>query len=201
MKRTVALVMLTLALLGACGGDDDDAGGSEPPATEPTEETEATEEQLPQGTIVATEGVVVTEGLSNDHTRSQVEYETRPPVGGEHYPGWQACGYYTVPIEDERAVHSMEHGAIWIAYGPGADLGSLPDQADNGDYLLLSPYANLPSPLVASAWGAQLQVQTPDDPALADFVQTYQGIGLEPGAPCKSNGQGAPPTDAGGPLD
>lgn len=195
MKRTIAVLAVALMALAACGGDDDAA------APDDTTDVEAAATDLPQATITSAEGVVETPGLTNEHVRTQVDYPSTPPVGGDHYPGWQTCGYYTVPIEDERAVHSLEHGAIWIAYTPGTDLGPLPEQADSGDYLLLSPYGNLPAPLVASAWGAQLQLLSVADPALADFIATYQGIGLEPGAPCASNGEGTPPTDTGGPLD
>ncbi|HET9972943.1 MAG TPA: DUF3105 domain-containing protein [Streptosporangiaceae bacterium] len=28
------------------------------------------------------------------------------------------CGIYDQPVPNERAVHNMEHGAIWITYQP-----------------------------------------------------------------------------------
>lgn len=41
-----------------------------------------------------------------------------PPAGGEHFNIWQNCGIYAEPIESGNAVHSMEHGALWITYSP-----------------------------------------------------------------------------------
>ena len=39
-----------------------------------------------------------------------------PPAGGEHFNIWQNCGIYNEPIETGNAIHSMEHGALWITY-------------------------------------------------------------------------------------
>ena len=46
---------------------------------------------------------------------------TNPPVGGAHNPTWQNCmgDVYAAPIANEHAVHSLEHGAVWITYQPG----------------------------------------------------------------------------------
>ena len=101
---------------------------------------------------------------------------------------WLNCGVYTAPVQEENAVHSMEHGAVWITYRP--DLP--PDQVQklravaSDDFLLLSPYPDLESPVAASAWGLQLQVDSADDPRLATFLTKYiQGEQTrEPGAAC-----------------
>ena len=44
-------------------------------------------------------------------------------MGGDHWNAWQNCGVYTEPVTHEFAVHSLEHGAVWIAYDDG-----LPDE-------------------------------------------------------------------------
>ena len=59
------------------------------------------------------------------------------------------------------------------------------------EYVLVSPLAGLPSPVVASAWGLQVQLDGVDDPRLEQFVQTYAGEeqGGEPGPPpCRTSG-------------
>ena len=46
---------------------------------------------------------------------------SRPPVGGAARPAyWADCTgtVYTVDIRHENAVHSLEHGAVWITYNP-----------------------------------------------------------------------------------
>ena len=76
------------------------------------------------------------------HLAGPIVYTESPPVGGKHNVVWQNCGVYNVPIHNEHAVHSLEHGAVWITYRP--DLA--PDQVQmlralaSDDFLLLSPY-------------------------------------------------------------
>ncbi len=144
----------------------------------------------------AIQGVETFDDLSNEHTTEPVDYPQVPPVGGPHLPppGWLVCDVYDEPVPAEAAVHSMEHGGIWITYQPGlpdddvARLGALTEIDE--EYVLVSPYEDLPSPVVASTWGLQLQVDDAADPRLREFVETYAGgdQGGEPGAPCRTGG-------------
>jgi hypothetical protein len=54
------------------------------------------------------------------HVTTPVTYTESPPVGGPHDPEWADCTgtVYTVDIRHENALHSLEHGAVWIAYNP-----------------------------------------------------------------------------------
>jgi len=123
-----------------------------------------------------------------EHTDDPVEYDESPPVGGPHEPVWEECGFYDDEIDQEKAVHSMEHGAVWITYDPA--LG--PDAVDalkgrlSENYTLLSPYPDQSAPVVATAWNTQLLLDGVDDPRLDDFVTEYrQGPQTpEPGASC-----------------
>ncbi|WP_380169708.1 DUF3105 domain-containing protein [Jannaschia sp. R86511] len=58
--------------------------------------------------------------------------------------------------------------------------------AAENSYLLVSPMAGLPRPVVANAWGLQLQLDSVDDGRLPEFlVRHLQGEQTqEPGAPC-----------------
>lgn len=141
------------------------------------------------GSAVPLEGVTTFSNLAAGHQDGPLTYEQTPPVGGIHNSAWQNCGTYTNPVANENAVHSLEHGAIWITYRPdlSAEVIAQLQQLTRGrTYTLLSPYPNLPSPIVASAWGVQMLVDTADDPRLPRFISTYvQGPQtLEPGAPC-----------------
>jgi hypothetical protein len=100
-----------------------------------------------------------------------------PPVGGVHSPRWQNCGIYNEPVETKNAVHSMEHGAVWIAYDPSlADdqVAQLQDLVRGQSYLLLSPYPGLDGPVVLNAWGIQLQVDSAADERVAQFINQYR---------------------------
>ena len=63
--------------------------------------------------------VVTYPDLDRDHVAGEVQYPQSPPVGGEHDPIWLNCGVYDRPVREENAVHSLEHGAVWITYQPG----------------------------------------------------------------------------------
>jgi hypothetical protein len=129
------------------------------------------------------------ENLPTDHISGPVQYPQIPPAGGPHNPFWQNCGIYAEPVPNEQAVHSLEHGAVWITYRP--DLPA--DQVDllralvrGNSHALLSPYLDLPTPVVASAWGAQIKLDSADDPRLAVFLSRFinNPEAPEPGAPC-----------------
>ncbi|WP_240034866.1 DUF3105 domain-containing protein [Glaciihabitans arcticus] len=119
----------------------------------------------------------------------QTEYGMNPPAGGNHWAAWLNCGAYTEPQQNERAVHALEHGAVWVTYNPDeldatriAELrGEMPDT-----YIVFSPYPDLPAPIVLSAWGAQVQVDTPDDERIEQFLSKYwkSADAPEPGAAC-----------------
>ena len=122
------------------------------------------------------------------HTDQPVKYAENPPVGGEHSGTWLNCGVYDKPVPNENAVHSLEHGAVWVTYDPklpSADVDKLRKEIPS-TYMVLSPFDGLPSPVVASAWGKQLTLTGADDPRLEAFIAAYrQGPQTpEPGAVC-----------------
>ena len=130
------------------------------------------------------------------HVEGPVAYAQTPPVGGDHAPIWQNCGFYNTSIANENAVHSMEHGAIWITYQP-----NLPDEqvevlrrlARGQTYVLASPYPGLPAPVVLSAWDRQLRLDSAVDDRLDQFVQSFRPGSQAPeaGGPC-TEGIGQP---------
>lgn len=136
-------------------------------------------------------------GLSRGHDE-QVDYSGQelPPVGGIHSGVWQNCGIYDQPVEAKNAVHSMEHGAVWVTYHPelpAGDVESLQDAVRGQPFVLLSPYPELRSPIVMTAWGIQLELDSAGDSRIDDFINRYQRGPQtpEPGAPC-SDGAGSP---------
>lgn len=130
---------------------------------------------------------------TQNHVETPVDYAVMPPVGGDHLPAprWQNCGFYDAPVQNEAAVHSLEHGAVWVTYDtalPAEQVAVLEDLAAENSYLLVSPMEGLPSPVVASAWGLQLQLDSVEDERLQAFMVKYlQGPQTpEPGAACSS---------------
>jgi hypothetical protein len=129
--------------------------------------------QAAQATIP---GVQTYTGLSFEHTTAPVKYAQNPPVGGDHNPVWLNCGIYDQPVPNENAVHSLEHGAVWVTYQPSlpsAAVEQLRQLVRGREFVILSPYDNLPAPVVASAWGVQLQLTGADDTRLSRFLKKY----------------------------
>lgn len=135
------------------------------------------------------EGLETFDGLTAVHVDTAVDYTMTPPAGGNHAAAWLNCGVYNEPQANENAVHSLEHGAVWVTYDPevvdAAGLETL-RAALPSTYVILSPFEGLPSPVVASAWGAQVQLDGVDDERLALFLQKYwqSPSAPEPGAAC-----------------
>lgn len=132
---------------------------------------------------------------SSEHVTTPVTCPQSPAVGGDHSARWTSCGIYTKPVEQMQAVHSMEHGAVWVTYRPDLptdQVKALTYLIGSNTYVLLSPY---PGP------GSSGQRQRVGDPAdtrqrlderLPEFLRTYvQGEQTpEPGAPCTGSVMG-----------
>jgi Protein of unknown function (DUF3105) len=144
---------------------------------------------LPKSPPAAIDGVQTFSGLSSNHVTTPVTYAQSPPVGGDHSAVPLNCAVYSEPVPNENAVHSLEHGAVWVTYDPqavsGAQLDTLRKEIPS-TYAILSPYSGLGTPVVASAWGVQLKAAGADDPRVKDFITKYRSAKTapEPGAPC-----------------
>ena len=148
----------------------------------------------PAGTTVFAEN-------DHSHVSGSVTYDRTPPAGGPHNPVQLNCGVYTQRVPNENAVHSLEHGAVWITYRTDLDPAqaldlsqlALSNYVGTQKYIIVSPYSGLPAPIVASAWGAQLYVKTASDPRLVAFIHYYAGGGQggEPHGEC-TGGVGIP---------
>lgn len=141
-------------------------------------------------------GVQVFEVPSAMHVTTNVVYPQIPPVGGDHSPEWQNCGFYARPVRNENAVHSLEHGAVWITYQPDLQpdpVNRIRQLAVGQTYVLASPYPNLPSTVVVSAWGRHLRLDSAEDPKLEQFIRVFRLAPTAPesGAPC-GGGVGTP---------
>jgi hypothetical protein len=127
---------------------------------------------------------------ARDHKGGPLTYVTNPPVGGAHNPLWQNCmgDVYTEPIANEHAVHSLEHGAVWVTYKQGlaADqVNKLKSKVEGKDYMLMSPISNLDKNISLQAWGYQLKVDNANDKRIDEFIKDLRlNASMEPGAAC-----------------
>jgi hypothetical protein len=194
-QRSLAAVgALSLALLVACGS-------SSSPAPSPSSSSSAS--PTPSASVIATPdiaGVTVVNGLPHTHFLGvHLTYSHTPPLGGDHSPVPLTCAIYTQAVPNENAVHSLEHGAVWLTYLPGTDPAPLVAlDAIDPNYVLISPYPGQSSKVVATAWGLQLKVDSATDPRLRAFVEKYHGgsQGGEKGAVCTGSQSSVTPAQA-----
>ena len=141
------------------------------------------------------DGITSVEYEAGQHVATTVAYAESPPVGGEHDPVWADCTgtVYDVDIRHENAVHSLEHGAVWITYNPdevsAADIETLAGLVEGKTGRMLSPYVGLDSPVSLQSWGHQLKVDSVDDPRIeqfADFLTRNPDEHPEVGASCEN---------------
>ena len=172
--RAIAL-LAALALVGvaACsGGSSDDSGGGGA-AVRPADE--------------GIEGVLAIRIESADHPAGTVDYDRHPPAGGDHNAAAAPCGFYTQQIADEYAVHTVEHGAVWLAYAPdlpAADIAVLRAAVADDPDAIATPYPGLEGEVavVVTAWARQLSLTSVTDPRLEEFVERYANASTAPEA-------------------
>lgn len=161
-------------------------------------------------------GVMTADYQAQQHVTpdQRVAYDKSPPFGGPHDGVWAACTgiVYQTPVRSENMVHSLEHGAVWIAYNPdtisGAALEQLTARTDGKPYTMLSPYPGLDSPISLQSWEHQLKLDRADDPRIDQFItalrQNEHGVYPEIGGSCQAypgafDPQNPPPFEAGPP--
>ena len=169
-----ALGIAALASLLACGGDD---------AADEAEEPDA----------AALEGVLTERVGDYVHVRDDLDldYPVPAPSGGDHLFGntWLTCGVYDGEVPDELVVHSLEHGAVWIALGPDStpEDRELATELADGHRLVVSDVPDLEHPVELVAWGFRLPLDSVADPRTEAFIDEFLDASTAPeaGAACE----------------
>jgi hypothetical protein len=150
-----------------------------------------------------------TEKFTNRHVPGKQQYKQSPPVGGDHNGSWQNCegDIYAAEIPKEQAVHSLEHGAVWLTYKPDLpkdEVDALADKVRGKEYVMMSPYPGLDKAVSLQAWGFQLKLDSASDERVDKFITGFaRAANVEPGATCgrgltSTGSEPAAPPPAGG---
>lgn len=82
-------------------------------------------------------------------------YNSNPPTSGPHYGLAAEWGIYDEELPDERVLHNLEHGGIWISYKDlkSEELDSLKKVADQYPYrVVLTPRSKNDRRIAVASW-------------------------------------------------
>lgn len=123
-----------------------------------------------------------------DGSTQHPPYNSNPPTSGPHWPTPQICDIYDKPVPDEAAIHSMEHGAVWISYKDAADKGlseSLKKIVEkNPGKVILSPRPQNDSKIALVSWTRLLKLESFDESKVTEFIKSNRNNSPEPLASC-----------------
>lgn len=110
-------------------------------------------------------------------------YNSNPPTSGPHYTQPVEWGVYSEPVVDERAVHSLEHGGIWISYKdidePTIDLLKKIAKA-NGGSVIMSPRPNGEAKIALASWTRLEKLEGYDEAKILEFIKANKNKSPEP---------------------
>lgn len=197
--KNLTLLLLTIVSMTfvACGGEQPVSVGEEKVTMEarrteiPVTQTAEAQGRYDRLAKIAPSGTVIETGIPGNQHDDSVTYPfgELPPNGGVHHNSWQKCQVYDQPIYSHHAIHSLEHGAVWVTYQPDLDedmVSDLEGLTRGEPFVMVSPHPEQRSPIILTAWGLQLELDSSDDDRIDAFIQAFaNGINnQEPGATC-----------------
>lgn len=115
-------------------------------------------------------------------------YNSDPPTSGPHYDRPARVGFYEKPFPDERLIHNMEHGDVWISYRPDVATASREAlrQFTDSPKVIVTPRADNEWDITLAAWGRLdgfniegAEISEAELRRIKDFVLRYQNQGPE----------------------
>src|SRR6266536_3501798 len=213
--RACAAAVAAGLLVAACSSTTNGDGGpgsTAPAGSGPASMSQASDpapapDELPAAAAI--KGVTYKAEDDRNHQDGVVQYDSSPPIGGTHSPIPADCTGTVYPnaIANETAVHSLEHGAVWITYKPGlakAEVDKLSKLVSGQDRMLMSPYPGLKTNVSLQSWGYQLFVDSASDPRIGQFIDALRfnpKTTPEPTATCSNPTFKTSPSTPGHPTD
>ena len=128
------------------------------------------------------------EGRDHVSDGTVVDYKTNPPTSGSHYAEPADWGVYGEAIPDERLVHNLEHGGIWISYRP-----SISDAAKDRltalaksykSKVIMVPREKNDTDIALVSWGRIYKMGIAsdgsfDEKAIKNYIKKYKDTGPE----------------------
>lgn len=144
------------------------------------------DETLPQAVSAPVEGTQDFQIVSREHIAEGTNgsgYNSNPPSSGPHWASPAGKGIYEESFPDEKLIHNLEHGYIWIAFKKevGEDaIKQLSDLVKADDYkIVMAPRETNGSKIALVAWGRVLKMDSLDIEKCKEFIRTYRNRGPE----------------------
>jgi hypothetical protein len=131
------------------------SGSSEPPAEGAIERVAASMEEA-DCTLTSVAALPQADHSLTEQGDTSDRWNTNPPTSGPHNSLTAVYGRYRDPLDQAQVVHNLEHGAVFIQYGPGVpeatvtELESFYDGRQNGT--LLAPHPGLGDTIALGVW-------------------------------------------------
>lgn len=114
---------------------------------------------------------------------TEIQYNSNPPAGGDHYPVTAHAGIYDKAPKDGYLVHSLEHGAVILWYKedlPKSDIEGLKNIFNQlGGKTIMTPRKGMDTKVAVTSWGRILKLEKVDKKKILEFYNTNYDRGLE----------------------
>ena len=135
------------------------------------------------------------QGFTHVAPCTEQSFATYPPTGGQHYSSWAQFETYDAPVPWGFLLHSLEHGAVVVAYRCEAScpelvaeleavIAAVPDDPRCSGHgvrnrMILVPDPDLETPIAAVAWERLYTATCFDAASLSAFIEDAYGHGRE----------------------
>lgn len=117
------------------------------------------------------------EGRDHVSAGTAVAYKTNPPTSGSHLAEAENWGVYDEEIDDKTAVHSLEHGGIWISYQDLSDEAVVTLEEigrENSQSVIVSSRPANDDKIVIASWGRMMRLEAADKALIQKYIDTYK---------------------------
>ena len=114
------------------------------------------------------------------------QYNSNPPTSGPHWSNPLRRGIHDEEQPDERLIHNLEHGEVWISYRPGISaevIEELEEIARGYNKIVMTPRSKNDADITVASWGRldkwNLDGKPLDKKRVEDFIVRYLNQGRE----------------------